>query len=161
MDTQNQNPQAAPAPEAAPQPAQPVAPAPAPAPVAPAPQAPAAPQTKEEEDKAANKLCIISLACRYGTPILMVFASILGNLLDAIHIENGDAFVENLIAFPLLCSGLASWILVIVARVKYKQSTFPKVLLIIYIVAAVLKFILALVLIIAFFQVISACAQSY
>jgi hypothetical protein len=91
----------------------------------------------------------------------MVFASILGNLLDAIHIKNGDAFVENLIAFPLLCSGLASWILVIVARVKYKQSTFPKVLLIIYIVAAALKLILALVLIIAFFQVVSACAQSY
>lgn len=159
MDTQNQNPQAAP--EAAPQPAQPVAPAPAPAPVAPVPQAPAAPQTKEEEDKAANKLCIISLVCRYGAPILMVFAGILGNLLDAIHIENGDAFVENLIAFPLLCSGLASWILVIVARVKYKQSTFPKVLLIIYIVAAVLKFILALILIIAFFQIVSACAQSY
>ena len=149
MDTQNQNPQPAPSP--APAPAAQAVPAPAPA-----------PQTKAEQDKEANKLCIISLVCRYAAPTII---GVLGGVLSGLAEASDSEILETAVALPmglvLLGARLASWILVIMARVKYKESTFPKVLLIIYIVGVVLTF-LAFILIIALFaQLLSDCAHYF
>ena len=53
---------------------------------------------------------------------------------------------------------VASWVLMIVVRVKYKTSTFGKVLMWIYIIGAILS-VLAVIAIIAFFAAaFAACA---
>lgn len=144
MDTQNQNPQ----------------PAPAPAPAPAAPQSTL--QTKAEQDKEANKLCIISLVCRYAAPTII---GILGGVMSGLAEASDSEILETAVALPmglvLLGARLASWILVIMARVKYKESTFPKVLLIIYIVGVVLSFLVFIVIIALFAQLMSECAHHF
>ncbi|MBR1797080.1 MAG: hypothetical protein IJ757_03580 [Clostridiales bacterium] len=89
---------------------------------------------KSTPNKAANILCIVSL-------VLMLFAPVT-SLLIGLSLTTGDtnSTVYGMISFFSCVFAIAAWILVIIARVKYK-TTFSKVLLIIYIVLTVLGII--------------------
>ena len=134
--------------------------------IPPAPQnvapTPAAPTQNKSNDSEANKLCIISIACRYGGPALSgIFGTMFGGLAEASGSDTLETAVALPLAFILLGSRLASWILVIMARVKYKEATFPKVLLIIYIIGVVLTLIAFIAIIAIFAKFMSDCAQSF
>ena len=108
------------------------------------------PEAKEKIKKG-NILCFISLAC-YVAP------SIIGGILNSVtdSFENlqqgltGSSYsLSSLVSSSVMTAAyIAAWVLVIIARTKYK-NTFSKVLLWIYIGTLVLG-IIALVVVIAF-----------
>ena len=120
------------------------------APYTASPVQPVDPEAKEKIKKG-NILCFISLAC-YVAP------SIIGGILNSVtdSFENlqqsltGSSYsLSSLISSSVMTAAyIAAWVLVIIARTKYK-NTFSKVLLWIYIGTLVLG-IIALVVVIAF-----------
>lgn len=94
-------------------------------------------------------LCGLSLACFFGGPILLA-------IIIAIFGE-GDYFViieRMLFLLPLIAYGLC-----IYARIKYPQSTFAKVLLIVYIVLFVAAIFLLIIFLVACFSLIENCGS--
>ena len=104
-----------------------------------------------EKTKKGNILCFISLAC-YLAP------SIIGGILSAVTdsfeklqqgLTGSSYSLSSLVSSSVMTAAyIAAWVLVIIARTKYK-NTFSKVLLWIYIGTLVLG-IIALVAVIAF-----------
>ncbi len=104
-----------------------------------------------EKTKNGNILCFISLAC-YLAP------SIIGGILSAVtdsfekmqqSLTGSSYSLSSLVSSSVMTAAyIAAWVLVIIARTKYK-NTFSKVLLWIYIGTLVLG-IIALVVVIAF-----------
>ena len=87
----------------------------------------------EEERKSAHTLCILSLVLYFG-------ASIIGAILSLV--------AEPLAALSPL-SNLAGIVLMIVARVKYPNNTFAKVLMWVYISLIAISIILIVVIVVA------------
>ncbi len=110
-----------------------------------------------EDDKKANTLCLISIACTIlGYILVPMFGGVrLPDFVnDAIPVEL-DGFVETVQGATSMAVGLIAWlgqiagfVLMIIARVKYPKNTFAKVLMWIYIVSIVL-WVLAVILLIA------------
>ena len=111
-----------------------------------------------EKTKKGNILCFISLAC-YLAPYLVgsILSAVTGFFENVSSSLTGTSYsVSSLVTSSVLtASYIASWVLVIIARVKYK-NTFSKVLLWIYIGILVLS-IIAIVLVVAF--CLFACSQ--
>ena len=101
-----------------------------------------------EDNRKGNILCFISMACMFGVPIL---SGLIGAVVSSGDIENSNSALMSIISLLAGGSDIAAWVLVIIARARYKNK-FSKVLLIIYIV------ILALA-VIAFIILILACAS--
>lgn len=115
---------------------------------------PAKPPMTEEEKKQANLLCIISLSL-YLLPIIiyliLVFISAgatASRIDDPYYVEsqisNNSATLDAVFSiFSLLACGsfIAAIVLMIVARVKYPQSVFAKVLMWVYIVMFIIAVI--------------------
>lgn len=106
------------------------------------------PAEQSERRKKANILCIISLVCQFAPEIISgVFSGIL---------QSVDDFASNSSLEPLtyvssmIVGGtyIASWVLMIIARVKYKESKFAKVLMWVYI-GILAASIIAIILVVA------------
>jgi hypothetical protein len=84
--------------------------------------------TEAKDNRNAGVLCIISLACFFGMPVISVLLNIL--------------LKEYYITYELSGLGtIAGIVLMIVARTKYPQNTFAKVVMYIYIVLFILSII--------------------
>ena len=105
--------------------------------------------SKEDNDKA-NMLCIIALLLYFVAP------AVLGGL-DVFLYKGTDGRFFGISSISSLC-GIAAIILVIVARVKYPNNTFAKVLSIILGVLLVLGILAIIVLIISCYAAISSCS---
>lgn len=100
----------------------------------------------EEDKKNANMLCIISLILTYGSGIFPIFSVL----------ENPDS--NNI--FSILCSmgPLIGLVLMIIARIKYPNSKFAKVVMWIYIINIIIMMIGLLLLIITCYAAIQSCS---
>ena len=99
-------------------------------------------------------LCVISLVCMYGMGLIN---------LALLAISNALPSVEGFISFLRGLSGLgpiAAWVLVIYARVHYKDSKFAKTLLIIYIIQAALVIVGVILLIATCANILHDCNSS-
>lgn len=88
---------------------------------------------RKEDEKSANLLCILSIIFSYAIPIPLSF---IGELVPA------------MMSFAISISGicpLAGLVLMIVARIKYPESKFAKILMWVYIVTIALSMIVFIV----------------
>ncbi len=90
---------------------------------------------KNEDDGKANTLCIISLALIFGGPIINYLLNLMIGTNKSIGILGSAA-------------STAAFVLMIIARVKYPNNTFAKVLMWIYIALAVIGIILVIIAIV-------------
>ena len=104
------------------------------------------PAEQSERRKKANILCIISLVCQFAPELITgVFSGIAESLDDLSSSFEPLTYATSLIA---LGAYVASWVLMIIARVKYKESKFAKVLMWVYI-GILAASVIAIVLVIA------------
>ena len=82
----------------------------------------------QPQKNAGTTLCIVSILCRVLSPFVCL---ILGRFLGSGDISSRNGSVMASIFLIYVAAYIASWILAIIARVKYK-SKFGLVLLIIY-----------------------------
>ena len=113
-----------------------------------APPQPGRSEISPEDIRKGNILCFISMGCMFGVPIL---SGIIAAMLSSGDIDNSNSAVMSVIYLLSGGSDIAAWVLVIIARARYKNK-FSKVLLIIYIVMLALA-------VIAFIILILACAS--
>lgn len=104
----------------------------------------------------ATKLCIISLCLKYALPIVVGLLNIILSFFTIFGVNSINLLIDVIeIALWIITgfSGLAAFILVIVAKVKDKDSLFATILLWIYIaelIISILVGIIALILILIF-----------
>lgn len=102
----------------------------------------------EEENKKANKLCIISLCLKYiPTIITGSFYGITGE---------SNSVINSLINLLGLCP-LAAFIIMIIVRVKYPKNKFGKIIMWIYIIELILVIIGVIILLIACGAILRDC----
>lgn len=105
-----------------------------------------------QDKKNANILCIISLVC-YCLPVVLnsIYYVVLTSSIDYTTYSydydsaGSMSMIISALNFMLF---IAAWVLMIVARVKYKNSTFAKVLMWVYIGLFILGVILTVVIIV-------------
>ena len=91
------------------------------------------PAEQSERRKKANILCIISLVCQFAPEVL---AGIFSGIVESIDDLSSNSSLEPLtyVSSTIVCATyVASWVLMIIARVKYKESKFAKILMWVYI----------------------------
>ena len=89
------------------------------------------PEEQAKRRKQANILCIISLVLQVAPEVLTsVFSGIVESLGDISNVTEPITY-----GYSILAGGtyIASWVLMIIARVKYKESKFAKILMWVYI----------------------------
>lgn len=89
------------------------------------------PEEQAKRRKQANILCIISLVLQVAPEVLTgVFSGLVESLGDISNVTEPITY-----AYSLITGGtyIASWVLMIIARVKYKKSKFAKILMWVYI----------------------------
>jgi len=107
------------------------------------------PEERSARTKKANLLCFISLGLHFLPEILSgALGAIIREIGNASDMGNASDFFTSALSFLLGGSYIAAWVLMIIARVKYKESVFAKVLMWIYIGILALG-ILAVILFIA------------
>ena len=98
--------------------------------------------------KNATILCLISLGLHFIPETISGFlTSVLEKISEASSVSNVSEIGTILISLLFGGSYIASWVLMILARVKYKESKFAKVLMWVYIgilAAGILAFILVI-----------------
>lgn len=107
------------------------------------------PEPTLEDDKRANILCIISLACEILpiliTSILSIFTSTITELMEVNMDTEASALSEiftNIFAIASLLLMIAGLTIMIYVRVKYPKNVFGKVLMWLYIVVGIIHLIL-------------------
>ena len=98
-------------------------------------------------------LCVISMILYFGVPL---FTGIIKGIFSTGDISNTYETLYSILSLFSGASWIAAWVLVIVARVKYK-NTFSLVLLIIYLVVLALLIIGTIILIVACASWLSSC----
>lgn len=101
-----------------------------------------------EDDKKANKLCIISLVLKYVPSILI------GGVYSAVDSSNS---IANALTLLLGLGPLAALILMIYVRVKYPKNTFGKVLMWLYIIEIVFSLIAIVIIMITCAGILNSC----
>lgn len=89
------------------------------------------PEEQSKRRKQANILCIISLVLQVAPEVLTsVFSGMVESLGDISNVTEPITY-----GYSILAGGtyIASWVLMIIARVKYKESKFAKILMWVYI----------------------------
>lgn len=112
---------------------------------------PSAPAPTPEDEKRANILCIISLACE----LLPILVNTIFSLFSSTLMEVAEVDVESTVTFSdilmnvwgtvcvaLMIAGLA---IMIYVRVRYPQNVFGKVLMWVYIIVGVISIIIFIV----------------
>lgn len=146
-----------------PKPAVPVTPAPqvapetsaAPAP-APVPSYSQKPKEKPEDEKAATMMCLISVLCMYATPVV---TGIVGRLCEALPSQEAAGIVSMVMVSVAGLSWIASIVLMIIVRVKYRQNLFGKILMWVYIGQLILAIIGCIILFVACAAFVDGCNQ--
>ena len=114
-------------------------------------------ESDETRKKNATTLCVISLILMYGFPTIMgVIAAIVSSIGS-----NVMEYLYSILGTFESFSAIAAIVLMIVARVKYPESKFAKVLMIIYIIQVALSIIIGIIFLIACAALIASCSQSY
>ena len=106
------------------------------------------PAEQSERRKKATILCIISLVCQFAPELI---TGVFSGILESVDELASNSSLEPLTyVFSLLTGGtyIASWVLMIIARVKYKESKFAKVLMWVYI-GILAASVIAIILVIA------------
>ena len=106
------------------------------------------PAEQSERRKKANILCIISLVCQFAPEVL---AGIFSGIVESIDDLSSNSSLEPLTYVSstiVFATYVASWVLMIIARVKYKESKFAKVLMWVYI-GILAASVIAIILVIA------------
>ena len=105
------------------------------------------PAEQSERRKKATILCIISLVCQFAPEVI---GGVLSGIIESVD-ELSSSSLEPLTYISSMIVGgtyIASWVLMIIARVKYKESKFAKVLMWVYI-GILAASVIAIVLIVA------------
>ena len=130
--------------------------------VSPAPTAAPNQKVKTPEDQLAEKLCIASVICYFGSPLVSSILSSITGFTSKISSSSTDDLFSSVAFWPisliLALGPLAGVILMIVARVKSPKNTFGKVLMWVYIALFILKVLAIIALILLFGAMIAACA---
>ena len=103
-------------------------------------------------------MCVISLVCHFIVPFLGSF--LLGGMTSSFSETNdvsAGSTITSLFSLIVSCSYLASWVLMIIVRVKYKNNTFGKVIMWIYIILLALGIIAVIILIVTCVNIIREC----
>ncbi|MBP5654666.1 MAG: hypothetical protein J6X33_04075 [Clostridiales bacterium] len=101
------------------------------------PQVRAEAEDPASRKKKANILCFISLGLSF-VPYFMSFLMILmGEFSDVSKYKSSDFLIDIMVSL-MGASYIASWVLMIIARVKFKESVFAKILMWVYIGMAAL-----------------------
>ena len=111
-----------------------------------------------EDNQKANIMCVISLVCHFIVPFLGSF--LLGGMTSSFSETNdvsAGSTITSLFSLIVSCSYLASWVLMIIVRVKYKNNTFGKVIMWIYIILLALGIIAVIILIVTCVNIIREC----
>ena len=109
-------------------------------------------QMAQEEKHKASILCIISLLCHFVVPFVLLFImGIISNIFGSGDINSTEepleSFSTSVLSLLYGASYIASWVLMIIARVKYKNSVFAKVLMWLYIGLLILAVVGVIILI--------------
>ena len=110
---------------------------------------------QQNDNHTATILCIISLLCHFVVPT--IFTMLLGAFGDGDIGGSDDTIASSFISMLVCVSYLASWVLMIIVRVKYRNSTFGKVLMIVYIVILALGIIGFIILVAACVDMVRHC----
>lgn len=116
-------------------------------------------KTKNEEKQYVNginndtALCIASLICAYGLPIVGKILEWFGHLLYPIR------WIFGLATGLLWLLSLAALPLAIYARIKYPESTFAKVLIIIYVIQLILGILFVLLIFVTCGAILESCGS--
>lgn len=102
------------------------------------------PTSRIDEKKKANNLCILSLLLYFASPIVLTMLDIFFSII----------IKEATVVFSLLIlmARIAGIVIMVVARIKYPNSTFAKVLMWIYIglfIAGFLFFLIIMIIILS------------
>ena len=111
-----------------------------------------------EDNQKANIMCVISLVCHFIVPFLGSF--LLGGMTSSfseINDVSAGSTITSLLSLIVSCSYLASWVLMIIVRVKYKNNTFGKVIMWIYIILLALGIIAVIILIVTCVNILREC----
>lgn len=111
-----------------------------------------------EDNQKANIMCVISLVCHFIVPFLGSF--LLGGMTSSFSETNdvsAGSTITSLFSLIVSCSYLASWVLMIIVRVKYKNNTFGKVIMWIYIILLALGIIAVIILIVTCVNILREC----
>ena len=107
-------------------------------------------QSEDEEfarnKRISNRFSLISLILHYGSPTVFGIVSAIGNSIESSAAET----LTSILACTIGLGVTASYVLMIIARVKCRKATFGKVLMWVYIIELILE-ILAVVLLVVFF----------
>ncbi len=95
----------------------------------------------EDENKKANRLCILSVILFFGAPIIDL-------ILYSLQMAGLDSFFTSTVIELLSLGEPASIILMIYVRVKYPKNKFGKIIMWIYIILIALGIIIGVVFII-------------
>ena len=110
-------------------------------------------ELKKQRRKKANILCFISLGLYLAPKILSLLYSLISGMAGNISSLNGNEAVTAvgvialIFLFLMAACNIGAWVTMIIARVKYKDSVFAKVLMWVYIgllIAAVVATILVI-----------------
>lgn len=93
--------------------------------------------------------CVLSLICMYGLGII----SALLNWLT-------DSTIGAMLRGITSLGPIAAWVLVLFARIRYKDSKFAKILLIIYIIQLVVVIIFGIFIIVSCLKIANDCGNS-
>ena len=112
----------------------------------------------KDDNSKATTLCVISLVCHYA-PVLGLgsVASVLQESGNAAISATGD-MLQGFVSLIMFGAWVASWVLMIVVRTKYKNSTFGKVLMWLYIIGLILSVLAVIAIIAIFAAAFAACA---
>lgn len=114
-----------------------------------------APDEKAARKKKANILCFISLGLHIVPGII---SGIFTAIMESISKSGGSSDITSTIMASLFSGTyIASWVLMIIARVKYKESKFAKVLMWVYIGILALYVIAAIVVIATCAYILKDC----
>ena len=121
--------------------------------------------TNKETDvdsKKANKLGIISICMYFGGPVLSYIASLFVSIImSAISYSANEAAVLGAAAFSIIvgiCTfgiRIASWVLMIIMRIKYPNNTFGKILMWVYIGLLALRIIIIVLVVLVIFAFVA------
>lgn len=114
----------------------------------------------EQDKQTCNILCIVSVIL-FGLPLITDFSCFLLNLLTTSEQMAGLLSDYSSIFFGMTgMFQIAGFVLMIIARVKYPQSVFAKVLMWVYISFIILYIILMILVVVALVAICSACGEA-
>lgn len=115
----------------------------------------------QDESKMALRYVLISLAVRY---VPIVASVLIGSVMYMVSGGNNNDIASNPIGaiLPLLVGPgyIASWVIAIIARSKFKKAKSPKVLLIVYIIELLLGLVAIAFMVFLFLTILESCREA-